>query len=168
MAWPPPEPTRLYLFLEDSSITFPIRPESELDENLRPFEKPEAAKPISITTKEYGEHNWFVHRDLANDKSTLEVIKDDGIKYFEDIDLEHESRTYEWYSSLNGYFHSVKGETLLIRGFKRGDWHVRTKTKTILTCDERNFYINAELDAYERGKRVFSKTWNETVKRDLV
>jgi hypothetical protein len=41
-------------------------------------------------------------------------------------------------------------------------------TSTRLTCDETDFFVDATLDAYEADRRVFSRTWNETVPRDLL
>jgi hypothetical protein len=37
-----------------------------------------------------------------------------------------------------------------------------------LTCDAEEFHVNATLDAYEGGRRVASRTWNESVPRDAL
>jgi hypothetical protein len=37
-----------------------------------------------------------------------------------------------------------------------------------LHCDKFNFYLDAELDAYEGDKRVYSYNWNLRIKRNLV
>ncbi len=34
--------------------------------------------------------------------------------------------------------------------------------------DRDNFYLEAKLEAFEGDARVFEKTWNETIPRDLV
>jgi hypothetical protein len=52
--------------------------------------------------------------------------------------------------------------------FKRGDRSVETITRTLLHCDDSNFYPDAELDAFEGGKRVYSQNWNRRIKRHLV
>ncbi len=168
MAWPPPEPVRLSFRLEGCSLTLPERRPREEDERLRPLGEPESAYPLRVRQIKEGEHNWKVYRDLASDRSTLEVIRDDGVVRLEDIDLDMETRSMEWYTSVNGDFHSVEGKTLWIRGFSRGDWKVRTRTRTVLTCDSEHFYINAELDAYENEYRIFSRDWNLKVPRMLV
>jgi hypothetical protein len=54
------------------------------------------------------------------------------------------------------------------RSFKRGEWSVRTWTRTLLTSDAQNFRIRAELDAWEDESRVFSKSWDRTIPRYLV
>ena len=52
--------------------------------------------------------------------------------------------------------------------FRRDDWDVRVVTHTRLSCDEHDFFVDATLDGYEGDSRVFSRTWNETVPRDLL
>ena len=55
---------------------------------------------------------------------------------------------------------------LVFRG--SADWSVETITRTTLHCDKSYFYLDAELDAYEGDKRVYSQNWNRRVKRNLV
>ncbi len=60
---------------------------------------------------------WRVVRDLGDDVSTLEVIKDEG---------------------------------------------------NFLTSTERHFLLHAELDAWEKDQRVFSRNWRYEIPRDHV
>ncbi len=75
--------------------------------------------------------------------------------------------TYEWYSNQNDDFQSVEGRTVWKQHFKRENWQTSTITSTRLTCDEDNFYVHAELDAYQEN-RVFSKNFDYTIPRKLV
>jgi len=168
LAWPPPAPAQLTLFPASSELFLPVRPPQELDGQLRGFEEPEAAPPLELTLIRPETHRWMVIRDLAEDVSTLEVINDQGMKRIEDTGTDIERRTNEWYSFAADDFGSPRGETYCIRGFYREDWAVRTITRTVLTCDPQNFYLRAELDAYEGDTRVFSKNWSRTIPRDLV
>ncbi|MEU3223324.1 hypothetical protein ABZ695_09195 [Streptomyces sp. NPDC006976] len=49
--------------------------------------------------------------------------------------------------------------------FGRSGWDVRVETRTTLTSDDTAFHVDATLDGYEGGRRVFSRTWNEHVPR---
>jgi hypothetical protein len=113
-------------------------------------------------------HNWRVIRDLDTDVSTLEVINDSGTVYTRDIDLETGRKAQEWYTYQGDDFNSVRGETLWERSFRRGDWHIRTVTRTVLTSTTSDFFLRAELDAYEGDKRVYSQNWDTVIARDLV
>lgn len=168
LAWLPPEPVRLRIRTGGSRVTLPIRPPRESDENLRPFGVPEGAPPLRKTVIEPAHHNWRVIRDLATDESVLEVVNDSGCVRFEDIDLEVTSTGRERYRSVGDEFDSARGEISWIRVFQRGDWHAETRTRTVLTSTAEHFHLYADLDAFEGDKRVFSKSWDRLIKRDLV
>jgi hypothetical protein len=168
LAWPPREPVRLSVFTGESALELPVRPPRPEDARLRRFDPPEGAPPSPRRHLETGHHNWLVHRDLASDTSTLEVINDNGIVHLEDIDLTVESRAFEWYSSVGDDFLSARGETKHTRALERGDWRIRTETRTVLTANRDAFRITAELDAYESGVRVLCRNWDVSIPRDCV
>jgi hypothetical protein len=168
LAWPPPEPVQLTVYMGVSRLGLPVRPPRSLDEQLRPFEEPEGARPLRVKVVEPPRHRWRVERDLAADVSMLEVVKDDGIKHHPDTGLEIRRATTEWYSYRRGDFDSVRGEVRSTRGFRRGDWAVRTETRTVLTSDAECFRIHATLDAYENEERVFSRDWSRQIPRSRV
>jgi hypothetical protein len=132
------------------------------------FAGAEASASGSQTQLVEGHHNWRVIRELDTDLSTLEVINDNGIYRLDDIDLTVQRKTQEWYSYQGDDFSSVRGETLWTRGFERGDWKIKTVTRTLLRCDQDYFYLDAELDAWESERRVYSNNWHRRIKRKLV
>jgi predicted acyl esterase len=168
LAWPSPEPVRLTIFTAGSRLTVPLRPARLEDQELSPFAEPECASESPHTMMEAGHHNWWVHRNLATDESTLEVVNDQGTYRLEDIDLEMQTRANEWYTSRGDDFESVRGETRWERSFRRRGWHVRTVTRTVLTSTAHNFHVQADLDAYEGDKRVYCRSWDTVIPRDNV
>lgn len=168
LAWLPPAPVTLMIHSAGSCLELPVRPPKADDAQLRPFGLPEGATPAPRLQLSQGEHNWFVHRDLASDVSTLQVINDNGTVHLEDIDLTVENRALEWYSTRADDFLSSRGETRLERALRRGDWSVRTSAHTVLTSSETEFRITADLDAYEGEKRVFCRSWDVKIPRDFV
>ena len=168
LAWPPPEPDRLTIFTGSSTVTIPTRQPSETDKHLPAFGKAEGAPPLNRTLIEPEHHNWRVIRDLAKDESTLEVTNDKGVYRLDDIDLEVQHKTVERYTYQSDDFESMRGETFTIRGFKRGDWSARTETRTVLTSSATHFHILADLDAFEGDKRIYCRSWDETIPRDYI
>jgi predicted acyl esterase len=168
LAWPPPEAARLRIRTGSSTLSLPVRPRRESDNALRRFGEPEGSMPPGKAVIEPEHHNWRVIRDLTTDESTLEVINDGGVYRIEDLGLEIKSTGCEWYSSVADDFGSVRGETSWTRLFRRGDWQVETRTRTVLTSTVDHFHIYADLDAFEGDKRVFSRSWERIIKRDLV
>lgn len=168
LAWPSPEPATLTLHPQGSALILPKRePLPEIDDRIS-FKKPEGAPGVEKTIVESPEHNWIVERDLATNASTLKVIRNSGIRRIEDIDLEIENGSVERYTTVANDHASPRGEVITRRGYKRGDWHVQTRTKTVLTSNKTHFRIQAELDAYKNGHRFFSNNWDERVARDCM
>jgi uncharacterized protein len=167
LAWPPPEPVRLRVYPEGSTLTLPVRPACE--EDVPPeFESAETTPPIETTIVEAPKHNWVVKRDLGSDQTSLEVINDYGLWRIEEIDLQIGKRNFEWYRHIGEDVTTALGETLVVRTLSRGQWSVETVGRTELSCTATAFELHATLDAYENGKRVFSRIWDRRIPRDLL
>lgn len=168
LVWPPPEPVRLTLHPHGSALWLPVRQPRSADAQIA-LPPAEGCRPIELTQLQPARHNWLVHRDLARNESTLEVIKDEGVYRIDEVDLEVGDRTWDWYTCRDDHgFDSVRGETRTERSFARGPWRVRTTTRTVLTADRENFYVHAELDGWEGERRVYSRNWDSTIPRTLV
>ncbi|MDT8451397.1 MAG: CocE/NonD family hydrolase [Gammaproteobacteria bacterium] len=167
LAWPSPQSVKLDIFTRNSTLLLPLHQSREIDTQVS-FEAAEGAPPPRVEQRRPAHHNWLVHRDLAADESILEIIKDEGTYYFEELDLEVSDGIWNWYTSQNDDFASPRAETRTERTFHRGDWFVRTTTRTVLTADATHFHIYAELDAYEGEVRVYSRNWSRDIARDLV
>ncbi len=168
LAWPPPERVRLTLYDRPSRLVLPVRPRRSEDERLRVFGQAEGTPPIAYAMVEPPLHNWYVHRDLAENVSTLEVINDEGVVRLKNLALDVQVKAVERYSSRADDFDSIRGETRWERALRRGDWAVRTVSYTLLTSTADAFQLHAYLDAFEGERRIYSRSWNYTIPRNLV
>lgn len=173
IAWPAPEPVRLTVHTRQSRVLIPKRSaNSGGEERLAEFGNAEGAQPPARTVIEPEHHNWIVKHDLATDISALDVVDDRGTWRLDDIDLTVQSKGEEWYASRGNDFQSIRAETFWQRSLQRGDWRIRTETRTVLTSSATDFHISATLDAYEKDgvgeKRVFCRTWDRKIKRNCV
>ncbi|NGO15188.1 CocE/NonD family hydrolase [Streptomyces sp. HC44] len=169
LAWPPPQPARLSVFTGASRLLLPVRPAAEPQETtLRPFDEPEGTPPITATQVRPGEERWTVSRNLVDYHSELQVVKDSGVVRFEDHGLEVGRHVHQRYVWVGDDFESVWGEVESTMTFRRGDWHVRTVTRTVLSCSSREFRLHAQLDGYEGYRRAYSRNWHHTIPRDHV
>ncbi|UTO62072.1 CocE/NonD family hydrolase [Streptomyces rapamycinicus] len=167
LAWPPPRPALLTVYEADSALTLPLRRTSAgEDRPQRPFGEPEGTPPAATTRITPHEERWDVKRDLVGYRSELEIVKDAGTLRFDDIGLDVGRRAYERYTAVADDFGSVGGESTWTMRFHRDDWDVRVVTSTVLRSSETEFFVDATLDGYEGDRRVFSRTWNETLPRD--
>ncbi|WP_237065171.1 CocE/NonD family hydrolase [Microbulbifer guangxiensis] len=167
LAWPPPRPVKLEIYCDTSNLVLPLRRARPEDQEIH-FAPVKMAEPLNQEYVQPPHNNWLVHQDLAEDISTLEVIKDDGLIRIDEIDLEFASRTWNWYTFQENDFNSLRAETRTERTFARKDWNVRTTTRTVLTADADNFYIHAELDAWEGEYRVYTQLWERTIPRQFL
>jgi hypothetical protein len=168
LAWPPPEAVRLSVRTGQSRLRLPVRMSAHGSDTAIRFAPAEGAAATSVRQLSEPRHNWRVIRDLAEDISTLEVVNDNGSVHLEEIDLEMQRKALEWYRYQGDDFSSVQGETLWERGFRRGDWRVRTVTRTLLSSTSSEFVVHAQLDAYESDRRIFAENWDIKILRDLV
>ncbi|MFC8021974.1 CocE/NonD family hydrolase [[Kitasatospora] papulosa] len=169
LVWPAPEPALLSVYEKGSSLTLPVRPDDvPEDKALPPFGEPEGCAPPAVTRLSEPEQAWTVSRDLVDYRSVLDIVKDRGLQRHEDNGIETGLRACEQYSWVGEDFGSVRGESAWEMRFRRPGWDVRVETRTVLTSDSEVFRVDATLDGYEDGRRVFSRTWNEEVPRKDV
>jgi uncharacterized protein len=168
LAWPPPRPVRLVVLSGRSSLELPGRRPRPEDAHLRPFGPAEGAAPLRTTLVEPARYEWWVKRNLGADEAMLEVLRDEGVVRLEAADLEIQRCTTERYSSRSDDIDTVRGEVHSVWGLRRGDWRVQTITRTVLTSTPTDFQVRAVLDAYEGDKRVYARSWDETIGRDGV
>ncbi|WP_031468133.1 CocE/NonD family hydrolase [Sciscionella sediminilitoris] len=166
LAWPPPEPVCISVYTKESCFSLPVREQNDPDEpEVTPFDEPEGAKPVEVTRARPGSGQWRVSRDLVDYDAELHVVKDSGGRIFEDIGLEVDQRVDERYTWTGDDFHSVRGDVRCVTSFAREDWATTTVTRTILSSDQENFHLHAELDAYEDQQRTVSLNWQHTIPR---
>lgn len=168
LAWPPPEPVRLSVFTGNSTLALPVRAPRAENARLADLGEPETAKPMTKTILQPASPDWLIKHDLADDSTTMTVVLDEGRYRLEAIDMEIASRVEEQYSFRNEDFDSVRGEARWERSYQRGNWHVQTRTRTVLTSNRTHFRIRAELEAFEDDKRVYQREWDTSIPRNML
>lgn len=165
MIWPSAEPLSLDIDPAASGLTVPVR----RGEGPAPteFGPPESAPPLDDV--EIRPESSERHEELLEDGTqVLTLITDGGKQRLAATGIES-GRTIREVWSLNPDDPlSARMEAGWSYEVGRGDWHTRTETSTVMTCDADNFYIRASLEAFEGGKRVFDKNWDITIPRDGV
>ncbi|MFP4245859.1 MAG: CocE/NonD family hydrolase [Halochromatium sp.] len=168
LAWPSPRPARLTIYPERSRLILPVRPPRAEDSALRPFGPPRMAEPLPMTLIAPADRRWTVNLDLGSNRVELNVVNNDAHYRLDDTLLASKRHARERYSYVNNDYATLRGFVEQVREFCRGDWVVSTVTRTVLTSTETDFVIRATLDAYEGEARIFSKSWDQQVPRNLV
>jgi putative CocE/NonD family hydrolase len=166
LIWPSPEPVTLTLVAGRSAIALPVRPRSRKDDTPPKFKAPESAPAFTRTALTPGSRNRTIHTDLSKGETVVQITDTSGRNRYDDIDLIAEARSTERYSVIEDDPLSATAEVTWTWEFERGDWKIRTESRTHVTCTRREFVIRARLEAYEGDRRVFERDFEERVARN--
>jgi putative CocE/NonD family hydrolase len=167
LAWPSPEPARITIFIGSTNVVLPRR-KIQQEETLRDLGKPGAVPAYPVTLLQPALREWKVEHNLANNEVSLNVVNNDRQYRLEDINWEIGRDVSERYSYMGNNYDTLRGEVKSVRTFRRDSWMAQAITRTVLTSSRTHFIIRATLDAYEGDVRVYSKTFDERIKRDLL
>jgi putative CocE/NonD family hydrolase len=167
-AWPPPEPVTLTLYAGASTLTLPVRPPDPADEALPSLPPVETPPPLATTVYEPPRAARAVRHDVAGGDVTLEWLQDSGRYRFDDIDLTVHTVTTDCYTIRADDPLSARAEVAWTVRLARGDWHVETRTRTVLTATKDTFELVATLEAFDGDERVHDQRWERSIPRDLV
>ena len=167
LIWPSPEAVTLSLYTGASVLELPVRAPRQ-EQQLKPFEPSEAAPPMKATTLRPKINRRTVEQDMASGETVLRIEDDFGEQRIESHGLTMSAIARETYRILPDDPLSALAEARWTEVLSRGDWRVRTETRTVLWADQERFYIRAKLEAFEGEQRVFARQWDRSVERDML
>lgn len=167
MIWPTPERVNLTVHTGATHIDIPVR--QPLRGELPPVFLPaEAAAPVQQTVLK-APYNL---RELTRDQGTGEVrlrIEDDfGRSTIVEHGMTSWARGRENYSIFPDDPLTARQECHWTEERSRGDWKVRTETRSAMTASKGYWHVTGSLEAFENDKLILTRTWDKKVKRKLV
>ena len=168
MFWPSPETVSLSLYAGAGSLELPVRQPDLDDEKLRQFGPPVASAPLGRKVIRVPNHDWMVERDLRAEEIKITVMKDDGAFILESTGLEFDHKGVEIYRILDDDPLSASVDMWWRVQYRRADWSVCTATRAFMTSTKDRFLVTANVDAYEGETRVFSRSFDLDIPRDMV
>jgi putative CocE/NonD family hydrolase len=168
MVWPSPEPVALTLHAETAALGLPQRPPGPQDAALAPFGPPQGAAPPPHTPLSSSGRHRTVTEDLSTGETVMRVQRAGGAWRLDEIDLTVTQSGVEHYRIRPDDPLSARAEAAWSYRMERPGWCVRTETRTLLTATATDFLLTASLDAYEGETRVFARTWESRIPRDLA
>jgi uncharacterized protein len=171
VAWPPPERSPLRLRAADSFLELPVRAPRPEDSELTPFPLPESAPNARTIELQRGSSTRTVTHDDATGETRIQFTSDfteDGepaLTRVESSLMEHGHAVIETFSVADPDPTTARAEILHDARFQRNGWVVRVRTSTRLSCDERAFHIEAELEGFEGERSVFRREYRAAVPR---
>jgi uncharacterized protein len=166
--WPHPEAAPLTLHLGTSVLALPVRSAAG-DVSPPPFEEPENAAPLAVRTISApagpAAPERMVSHDVATGTWELSVDPDyGGSRLFPD-GLAYEEQTREVYRIREDDPLSASAESTWQTRISRGDWCVRTGTRSIVRATKTHFVAENTVTAWEGEREVFTRTWTAEIAR---
>jgi hypothetical protein len=168
MVWPSAEAVTLTLMPGASTLSLPLRPAPAAERQPAEFQPPEMAKPVKVTRSRQGRRDREIHENPTIGETVFTIHRDRGAYRLEDIDLTIDGGAVERFSITEGDPLSAKGDVAWRYRMTRGDWDIRTESRTVLTASNDTFHLRAWLDAFEGEARVFTKNWSFDIPRHGV
>ena len=166
IAWPSPNPVRLTVFTDASSLVLPVRPLRADDARLSPFAEPESTPGSDSTTLKEGRSSSIIEHDLATGRRQIRFDANYGIERIEPHKLETTEISSEVLSICDPEPNSAHSVARWHIGLRRAEWRIKIETVTRLTSDRDYFRLEAKLDAFEGEEQIFTREWMAEILRD--
>ena len=172
ITWPSPAATALTLATGTSLLRLPTRkPNPAVDDALAPFLEPEGSAPTAILEtrpRETASSQDRIEEHLGEGRIDLVRTRDRGAWRTTDTDVAYDAQGELRFSIQADDPLSAAQQMQLTTTMGREGWNVRTEVLTRITSTAHAFVLHATLEAWEKGTRVFSRTWNLQIPRDNV
>ncbi|MFT5506240.1 MAG: putative CocE/NonD family hydrolase [Gammaproteobacteria bacterium] len=166
MVMPPPEiVTATIVSGQDSFIRLPIR---KAQDSIKVVE-PTNPKPLPTYKMHLpAQYQRWTERDLQQGEHRYHVIDDTGEEEIPEHALRTRHRHQEcWSIALNNPL-SYRVSSEYICWMHRGDWSIKTVSKSHFSCDVDFFHIKASITAYEGEQMVNQREWHDKIKRNFI
>jgi putative CocE/NonD family hydrolase len=168
IVWPSPRPAVLTLDLGGSSLSLPVRAARAEDALLPEFAPAEHAPPIEPRIIEPEMNAWTICHDVYSGVTSVQRVENEGIRRLEGHAMETGGWRQSDYSIRPGDPLSARADITSKRQYSRGGWNVSSATRIVFSSTETHFTVRATLDAYEKDRRVFNRSWSFEIPRDHV
>lgn len=167
IAWPSPNPTTLLITTGLSKLLLPVRKLGADIGLLTEFGNHTDLPTLETAQLREVDLQRSTHVDETTGCHIFEISADNGKTKFEGNGIEMSSTSMQRCTIHPDKPQSAMAEYEWVWEYGRGsDWNTKTFTRTVMTCDEHNFYIKAQSQAWEGDEQVFEKFWDETYPRD--
>ncbi len=167
LIWPAPDAPTLTLNLGTSFVDLPVR-KNRPNEVAPTFAEPEAAPPVKLTEVRPASNRRDVLIDQKTGEQTLSIVDDFGASTIDEHGLTYGAIGRETYRIRPDDPLSASQECHWTEERSRGDWRVRTETRSALRASKTHWHVSGRLEAYEDDKLVFSRDWDRKIRRKLV
>jgi putative CocE/NonD family hydrolase len=168
-AWPSPERVTLTLHTAgDSRLELPVRAPRANEPKPEPFAPPESGVPLELETLP-GEirEGRRVSRDVAAGRSELRLYQDSPSVRIVETGTELAWQNEDTYSIVDGDPLSAAITCRSSIQMGRDGWRTRIETESTMTATRDAFLVTNSVEAFEGDTRVFARSTERAIPRDL-
>ncbi|MBM3546875.1 MAG: CocE/NonD family hydrolase [Alphaproteobacteria bacterium] len=166
--FPSPDGATLSIATGESRFTLPVRAPRAEDAKVPGFQEPEGTPMIAVETLRPAEIVRKLTTDIGTGVTEYAIHRDDGR-----LKMAHSGTILE---TVKANIFRVKdedplsAESIVTCTFKmeRPEWNAEIRTGVTLTGDATHFRLVTDLDVFDHGVRIDSRTWDQKIARDLV
>ena len=151
-------------------MLLPVRPpDTQGDAALTPFDEPEGAGGEAIVqtrARALDRPQDSIVRDAAT--GIVEVVRerDRGAWRTVDTDVDYDATGTLSFSIAPDDPLSARQNFDLETSLGRDGWRTKTRARSSLSCTASAYHLEARLEAFDDGERVFARKWDVTIPRD--
>jgi putative CocE/NonD family hydrolase len=168
IVWPAPEDATLSVSTEGSRLFRPRRPPRPEDAALAPFEPALAPPPPAYRETRPGRAWRLIADDLETGLRRIEVGLDYGAGEILDIGVADDARMVEVHEIRGDDPLSAKSRIEASAGVASAGHRCRIDTVTELTATKATFELAAEIEAFEDGRRIFTRRFRTSIPREFM
>ncbi len=166
--FPSPDRATLSIASGVSSVTLPVRPPRAEDAKVPDFLPVEGAPMLPAETLRSATVVRTLKHEVGSGKIEYRIDRDDGC-----LRLSHSGTAIE---TIKANIYRIKDDDPLAAEstvtctyrMERPGWDIEIRTAVTLSGDATHFRLVSDFDAFENGKRVHSRSWDNRIARDLV
>jgi uncharacterized protein len=167
LVWPSPKAVTLTLLAGRCHLELPVRRPDAPDGTFAPFGAPVNGPGSAMTPVAKGQGlRREVLRDIASSTTMTHQVQDSGLNRHDDTGEIEGERGENWHSIVEGDPATARSRTERVDTWQKDGIAIEIRTRQELWADAADFHFSAELEAFENGASVFSRSWSETVPRD--
>jgi predicted acyl esterase len=174
LLWPPPEPVTLGVLAGASTLDLPMRLPHPGDAELRPFAPPEEGPGDQAHVRRPSSLKRTTERDARTGDLVYRIFNEGGefdgaaLVHFEKIDLQAGFAFCQSYRIGPSDPLSATAQITAHATLRRKRWTPELRSVVELRATKADFIVTARLTASEGDVEIFTRSWNETILRDLL
>jgi putative CocE/NonD family hydrolase len=169
-AWPSPDPVRLTLLSEGSALLLPVRPPSDADASLPPFEPPALAPRPPVEILELLPGDQTTGRSIADGTFTFEhryphvrfSLPESG------IEIERYEPDRFAIAADDPLSARARCERRFVTARPDAGWRTTIESESEMAADREVFRVTTTLRAFEGAECVFARAWSFVIPRQGV